>query len=95
MIIYAKSAFKHGITRQQMEDILRSSYSEIFDEGFDKTGHYSAMYVGFDSQGKLIEVKVKFTQSKIFNSYQKHVFHADKATKEYQKLFNQRKGNER
>jgi len=78
-----------------MDDVLRSIYSEIFDEGFDKTGHYSAMYVGFDSQGNLIEVKVKFVASKIFNSYQKYVFHADKATRQYQKLFNQRKGNER
>lgn len=50
MIIYAKSAFRHGITHEQIDDILRSTYSEIFD--------------------------------------------ADKATKAYQRLFNQRKGNE-
>jgi hypothetical protein len=46
---FSKSAFKHGITPEQMDDVLRSEYSEPFDEGFDKTGHYNAMYVGFDS----------------------------------------------
>jgi hypothetical protein len=63
-----------------------------FDEGFNKTGHYCAMYVGFDSQGNLLEVKVKFTLSTTASNDNIHVFHADKATKKYQRLFNQSKG---
>ena len=91
MTIFNKSAFKHGVSREQMDDLLRSECSEIFDEGFDKTGHYCAMYVGFDSQGNLLEVKVKFIKPEL-NNDDHEIFHADKAAKKYQQLFNQRKG---
>jgi hypothetical protein len=92
MTIFAKSAFKHGVTAEQMDDVLRSEYSEIFDEGFDRTGHYSAIYVGFDSQGNLLEVKAKFISLTTSDDDNTHVFHADKATTKYRRLFNQKKG---
>lgn len=91
VIFFARSAFKHGITHEQIDDVLRSTYSEVFDEGFDRTGHYSAMYVGFDSQGNLIEVMVKFIEVSIGCEGYVRVFHADKATKKYCYLFTQRK----
>lgn len=49
------------------------------------------MYVGFDSQGNLLEVRVKFVCNKASNKDDVRVFHADMATKQYQLLFNQRK----
>ena len=84
---FSKSAFKHGITSERMREVLGSDYTEAFDEGFDRTGCYRVMYVGFDSQGVLLEVGVKFVG--ILES--KYVFHANKATTYYQELFNERK----
>jgi len=92
VLTFRKSAFKHGITQDQIDDILRSAHTEVFDEGFDRTGHYNAMYVGFDSQGTLLEVKVKFGNSRVSSKESVCIFHADKARKKYQRWFNQRKG---
>ena len=85
MVRFAKSAFKHGISAAQIDDVLRSENIETFDEGYSQG-------VGFDGDGNLLEIKVQFGQSKSFDVPDNvSVFHADKATKKYQKAFNERK----
>lgn len=93
MITFLRTAFKHGITQEQMDDVLRSNFTEVFDTAFDKSGHYSAMYIGFDSNGVLLEIKVKFIPRPDVED-DVHIFHADKATKGQQQLFNERKKHE-
>ncbi len=92
MISYLESAFKHGIDTHQIETVLRSGFTEAFDEGLDDSGHFCVMFVGFDADGRLLEVKVKFVHCTPEDDDQAQVFHADKATLNYRRLFRQRKG---
>jgi hypothetical protein len=91
IVIILKSALKHGVTRKQIDDVLRSHYAEEVDEGLNRDGHYYVMFVGFDSQGILLEIRCKFVHDKFSGEDEPYVFHAAKATKKYQDIFNQRK----
>ena len=79
-IIFNQSAFKHGITEQDIRSALSTFLIDIaFGEGIDNYEKY--LIIGFDSKGNLIEVMYNIIDEQNIN-----IFHAMKCRKEYLKL---------
>ena len=82
---YAEAAFKHGVTREEMDHVL-AQYpynSQQVNHGESKNGNTTATFVGYTSQGKLIEVSVEYIEE------QDWIYHADAATPKNETLFYQ------
>jgi hypothetical protein len=75
---YDKSAFKHGITQSEIEDV-DSHYpwrTKEVAQGESKNGNPTATFVGVTLEGKIIEYSVEYLEEMDW------VFHADIATTE-------------
>ena len=79
-IIFNKSAFKHGVTEDDIRGALTTFLLDMaFDDNDD--GYDKFLIIGFDTKGNLIEL--------MYNHIDEHninVFHAMKCRKEYVKL---------
>ena len=79
-IIFNKSAFKHGVTEDDIRSALTTFLLDIAlddnDDGYDKF-----LIIGFDTNSNLIELMYNLTDEHNIN-----VFHAMKCRKEYLKL---------
>ena len=79
-IILNKSAFKHGVT----ENDIRSAFTTfLLDVAFNghEDGYEKYLVIGFDTKGNLIELMYN-----LIDEYNINVFHAMKCRKEYLKL---------
>jgi uncharacterized DUF497 family protein len=74
---FNESAFKHGVTE---EDIRGALSSVLFDEA-DRKASDKYLALGFDTNGNLLEVIYNIIDENTIN-----VFHAMKCRKEYIKL---------
>jgi len=72
-IVYVPSAFKHGISREQIECAINNMiYDETLENNPNKT-----LFIGFDQSSEAIEVVVNVFENKMV------VFHAMKCRKVY------------
>ncbi len=78
---YLPSSFKHGITREQIEQIV--AYGKPFELEGSATGLETVMYVGWDNDADLLEVGVAYPEND-----EEFVFHAAKASKAYREKVN-------
>lgn len=78
---YIKSAFNHGLTEEDIEQVLATDATVWTTMTPSPDGHERAMVIGFDSQGRLLEVGIELTDDGYV------VFHANKATAASQRLF--------
>lgn len=77
---YVDAEFRDGVTKDEIDDVFWDGRD--FELPPSDRGNNRAMYVGFTSKGRLIEVGVEFlSKTKVI------VFHAMVATKPYQKRF--------
>ena len=84
MLRFRDSAFDHGITKEQIEDVLVNKYSltKWFEIHDDDEGNAQDMVVGFDSEGiYLIEIGITYLEE------DEVVFHAMKATKPFRNKY--------
>ena len=79
-IIFNKSAFKHGVTEDDIRNAFNTFLLDIAlnngDVGYDKY-----LIIGFDTKANLIELMYNLIDENNIN-----VFHAMKCRKEYLKL---------
>jgi hypothetical protein len=90
---YNRSAFKHGMSEAEIETVLQSASTEEFDDDWDEFGRFCIMFVGLNEDGLLREIKVAFEvdpQSEECTG-NREIVHANKATTESQRLWNERK----
>jgi len=77
VIKYTKSAFKHGISKEDIRHaVLHPVYDEIQDEGDDKH-----LLLGFDRSMNLLEIAYNIIDDQTFK-----VFHAMKCQNSYYEL---------
>jgi uncharacterized DUF497 family protein len=74
---------RHGVTPKDADFVLRSPITVWDDMGPSERGNDRLMFVGFDSQGRLLEVAVEYFDEEDIEL----VFHGDDATPQYRKLF--------
>jgi uncharacterized DUF497 family protein len=79
-IIFNKSAFKHGITENDIRSALTTFLLDVAFKG-DEDGYDKFLIIGFDTKGNLIELMYN-----LINECNINVFHAMKCRKEYLKL---------
>lgn len=77
MLKFRTSAFKHGITKEKMEEVLanRLNMTKWFPIHEDEYDNSQDIAVGFDAEGSLLEVGVTYLED------DEIVFHADRASK--------------
>ena len=79
-VMFNKSAFKHGITEQDIRSALTTFLVDVaFDDNKDEYEKF--LLIGFDTKGNLLEVMYN-----IMDELNINVFHAMKCRKEYLKL---------
>jgi len=79
-IIFNKSAFKHGVTENDIRSALSTFLVDVaINENTD--GYDKFLIIGFDTKGILIELMYNLIDENNIN-----VFHAMKCRKEYLKL---------
>jgi len=76
-IIFNESAFKHGLT----EEDIRSSLTTFLLDAALNGSENQFLVIGFDTKGNLIEVMYNIIDENTIN-----IFHAMKCRKEYLKL---------
>jgi uncharacterized protein YpmB len=77
VIVYAKSAFKHGISEADIRHaVLHAVYDEIQDSGDDKH-----LLLGFDRNMNILEIAYNSIDEQTFK-----VFHAMKCRNSYYEL---------
>lgn len=74
---------KHNVTQQDVDFVLRSDISIWTAMTPSERGNDRIMFVGFDSNGRLLEVGIEYFD----NENLEVVFHAASATPKYRKLF--------
>ncbi len=81
---FRASAFQHGITKDQMEEVLASQWgmTRWFKIHDDHDGNSQDMVIGFDAEGVLIEVGLTYIDDDEF------IFHADSATSSWKDKYN-------
>jgi len=79
-VIFNESAFKHGITEQDIRSALTTF---LVDVALDDSGdeYEKFLVIGFDTKGNLLEVMYNIMDEQNIN-----IFHAMKCRKEYLKL---------
>ena len=78
MISVHHSALKHGIPT---EDTLTAAQTYVFSEALDEENPWRELRLGFDTNGRLLELVVL-----IFDSGNELVIHSMKARKQYWEL---------
>jgi uncharacterized DUF497 family protein len=79
-IVFNNSAFKHGITEQDIRSALTTFLVDIaLDDNIDE--HEKFLIIGFDTKGNLLEIMYNIIDRQNIN-----IFHAMKCRKEYLKL---------
>ena len=79
-IIFNNSAFKHGITEQDIHSALTTYLVDVaIDDNNDEYEKF--LVIGFDTKGNLLEVMYNIMDEQNIN-----IFHAMKCRKEYIKL---------
>ena len=73
---YLPSSFKHGITREQMDEVIGIGIP--FELETSMAGQEQVMYVGWDYNANLLEVAVAYPENE-----EEFVFHARRASKKY------------
>jgi hypothetical protein len=81
---YRKSAFDHGITKEQIDQMLAADATVWATLPRSRDGYERAMVIGFDSEGRLLEVGIELTDNGSI------VFHAMKATRESKQWFEEK-----
>ncbi len=76
MLKFRKSAFKHGISRERIEQVLSDEYGPTLwiEIHPDTLGRVQDMVVGYDNNGMLLEIGLTYVEETIF------IFHAAKAS---------------
>lgn len=76
MLKFRRSAFKHGITSERIEQVLSDKYGSTiwFELQPDRQGNLQEMIVGYDNNGILLEIGLTYLGESIF------VFHAARAS---------------
>lgn len=84
MLSFRASAFQHGVTKDQMEEVLVNQWgmTRWFKIHDDHNGNSQDMAIGFDAEGVLIEVGITYVDNDEF------IFHADEATTTWERRFN-------
>ena len=87
---FLDSAFKHGFGNEEAEEVLDAANQSTRDwnEGFGEYGE-RVLYVGYDSQGTLLEVIVEYCE--FADGDEMIVFHIDNVTKENEKKYYSKK----
>jgi len=90
---YNPSAFKHKLTQAEIEVVLQSDLTEQFDEDWDENGRFCIMFVGFNANADLREVKVAFEVDPITDEITDagEVVHADVVTPKYEQKWQEAK----
>ncbi len=85
MLRFRDSAFEHGITKEQIEDLLADKWgmTKWFPIHDDAQGNSQDMAVGFDAEGDPIEVGITYIDD------DEVVFHADTMTPTWQTRYNE------
>lgn len=85
MLIFRSSALKHNISEDQVREVLANKFggTKFLDFPDDDNGNTQEMAVGFDAEGRLIEIGITYLDEDDV------VFHADNATPNWQKRYNQ------
>ena len=78
---YLPSSFKHGVTREQMDEVI--AYGKPFEMEDVPAIHERVMYVGWDYDANLLEIGVAYSENE-----EEFVFHASKASKPYREKMN-------
>jgi hypothetical protein len=79
-IVFNKSAFKHGITEQDIHSALTTFLVDVaFGDNIDEYDKF--LIIGFDTKGNLLEIMYNIIDGQNIN-----IFHAMKCRKEYLKL---------
>ncbi len=73
---------KHDITAKDIDFVLRTDITIWCDLGPSKRGNDRLMFIGFSSNGRLLEVGVEYMGDDV-----ELVLHADCATFKHRKLF--------
>lgn len=89
-----ESLSRHKVTEDECNQVTADDNrtTEEFDEGYNSLGNWRLMFVGFTKIGRLLEIGVEFIKSN--QGYRAHVYHADDATPDSQKRYNERKGKQ-
>jgi hypothetical protein len=80
-LVFNPSAFKHGVTEQDVETAMSTALLDELMEGFDN----KYLVVGFDMNRNLIEVMYNLAGEDIAN-----IFHAMKCRKEFLRILPER-----
>jgi len=85
VLIFRSSALKHNISEDQVREVLANKFggTKFLDFPDDDNGNTQEMAVGFDAEGRLIEIGITYLDEDDV------VFHADNATPNWQKRYNQ------
>jgi len=80
------SAFAHGVTDNQMQEVLANQWgmTKWFEIHDSDDGDSQDMVVGFDADGALIEIGITYVAD------DEIAFHADKATSYWIERYNKR-----
>ena len=80
-IIFNKSAFKHGVTENDIRSALTTFLLDIALSADEDDGYDKFLIIGFDTKGNLIELMYN-----LIDEHNINVFHAMKCRKEYLEL---------
>jgi hypothetical protein len=75
-----ESLDRHGISEEEADEVYATG--KDFDLSPSDDGHDRIMVVGWTATGRLLEVGIEFLPGG-----DEHIFHANLATKHYEKLF--------
>ena len=90
LLTFEKSAFRHGVSKDEVEEVLADPATEEFALEPSNQGNYRVMYVGFTIWGRLLEVGIECIHSP--NQVFLHIFHANKVSRQFRSLFKEAKG---
>ena len=85
MLRFRSSASDHGVTQECVQDVLANQWglTKWFEIHEDADGNSQDMVVGFDNEGRLLEIGMTY----IYDD--EVVFHADAATPDWQNRYNE------
>ena len=89
LLSYDINVFKHGISRERIEEVFADKKTEEFEMESSKSGNYRVMYVGYAYSDQLLEIGVECFES--VNQVFLHVFHANRAGLYYRRLYKEAK----
>ncbi len=76
MLKFRKSAYKHGISKERIEQVLSDEYGPTLWREIhpDSLGRAQEMVVGYDNNGLLLEIGLTYVEEFVF------IFHAARAS---------------